>query len=256
MTVEPDGIVMVPVFVNGQGPFPFVIDTGSNRTALSGDLAHALEVPIVARTEVIGVTGREYRPVARIAISIGTSSPVSLLASIVSPGKLRSANRAARGIIGQDFLMTLNYTLDYKHQRFLPSLPDVGNGSSIELPLEIEEGRTLLALPSHDGQPPVRMVPDSGSTMFVVFDRGGQPPFVMESIGGAMDVSTIISKQTLPMVRLREVRLRMLTLRDQMAAIVQRSNAGPAIDALLPLRIFEKVAFDMERLRMTVTPRR
>ena len=58
MTVEADGIIMVPVVVNGRGPFPFVIDTGSNRTAISGDLAHALELPIVAKTEVVSVTGR------------------------------------------------------------------------------------------------------------------------------------------------------------------------------------------------------
>ena len=257
MTVEPAGIVFVPVFINGQGPFPFVIDTGSNRTALSADLAHALEVPIVAKTEVIGVTGSEYRPVARLTASIGTSTPVSVLASIVSPEKLHSATGAARGISGQDLLMTLNYTLDYKHQRFMFSLPEARNGSRIELPLEIEEGRVLLALPSRAGQPSVRMVPDSGSTMFVVFDRGGQPPFVMESISGAMEVGTITSTQTVPMVRLREVRLKMLTLRDQMAAIVRRSNkTGPDIDALLPLRIFETVAFDMERLRMIVKPRR
>ena len=81
--------------------------------------------------------------------------------------------------------MTLNYTLDYKRRRFTLSLPEAGNASTVELPLEIEEGRVLLlALPSQAGQPPVRMVPDSGSTMFVVFDRGGQPPFVVESIGG------------------------------------------------------------------------
>ena len=255
MTVESDGIVFVPVFVNGRGPHPFLIDTGSNRTAVSGDLAQALELPIVAKTEVVGVTGREYRPVARLTASIGASAPVSLMASVVPPEKLHAAARGARGIIGQDLLMTLNYTLDYKRRRFMLSLPEAGNGSTVELPLEVEEGRVLLALPSHAGQPPVRMVPDSGSTMFVVFDRGGHLPFVMESISGAAEVGTLTSTRTVSMARLREVRLKLLTLRNQMAAVVQRSNeTGPHIDALLPLRIFETVAFDMERLRMIVTP--
>ena len=256
MNVEADGIIMVPVVVNGHGPFPFVIDTGSNRTAISGDLAHALELPIVAKTEVVGVTGREYRAVARLTASIGASAPVSLMASIVPPEKLHTTARGARGIIGQDLLMTLNYTLDYKRQRFTLSLPETGNGSSIELPLEVEEGRVVLALPSAGGQRALRLVPDSGSTRFVVFDRGGQPPFVMEPVHRAMQIGTMTSTQTVPMVRLREVRLKTLTLRDQIAAVVQRSSkTSPHMDALLPLSIFQTVAFDMERRRLIVTPR-
>jgi hypothetical protein len=256
MTVEADGIIMVPVIINGHGPLPFVIDTGSNRTAISSDLAHALELPIVAKTEVVGVTGREYRGVSRLTASIGASAPVSLMASIVPPEKLHSTARGARGIIGQDLLMTLNYTLDYQRQRFTLSLPETGNSSTIELPLEVEEGRVVLALPSEAGQRPVRLVPDSGSTRFVVFDCGGRPPFVMESVHGAMQIGTMMSTHTVPMVRLREVRLKALTLRDQIAAVVQRSNkTTPHIDGLLPLSIFQTVAFDMARRRMIVTPR-
>jgi hypothetical protein len=254
MTIEADGIIIVPVLVNGRGPYPFVIDTGSNRTAISGDLTHALELPIVAKTEVISVTGREYRPVARLTASIGGSVPVSLLASVIPAEKLHTRAGGARGIIGQDLLMALKYTLDYKRRRFTLSLPEAGNG--IELPLEIDEGRVIVALRSEAGRRPLRLVPDSGSTTFVVFDRGGHPPFVMESMNGAMQVGTMTSTWTVPMVRLREVRLQTLTLRDQLAAVVQRSDeTAPHVDALLPLRIFQTVAFDMERRRMIVTCR-
>ena len=90
-----------------------------------------------------------------------------------------------------------------------------------------------------------------------MFDRGGQPPFVMESMNGAMQIGTMTSTQTVPMVRLREVRLKTLTLYDEIAAVVQRSSkTGPHIDALLPLRIFETAAFDIERRRMIVTLRK
>jgi hypothetical protein len=253
MTVEADGIIIVPAVVNGHGPFPFVIDTGSSRTAISGDLAHALELPLVAKTEVVSATGREYRAVARLTASIGGSAPVSLMASIVPTEKFHATARGARGLIGQDLLMTLDYTLDYKRQRFTLSLPEA-NRSSIELPLEVEEGRVVVAVLSKDSQRPVRLVPDSGATTFVVFDSGRQPPFAMESMDGAMLVGTLASTQAVPMVRLREVRLKTLTLRDQIAAVIRRSNkTGPHIDALLPLRIFETVAFDMERRRMIVT---
>jgi hypothetical protein len=259
ITIARDGIVFVPMLVNGQGPFPFVVDTGSNRTAVAADLAQTLGLPIVAKTEVIGVTGREYRPVVRLAGSIGSSPAVTLLASVVPDAKLRQAagSRSARGVIGQDLLMTLNYTLDYARQRFVLSAPQDRDGSSIELPIEIDEGRVIVALPSDAGQPPLRLVPDSGATMFVVFGRGGRPPFAMEPINGMMQIEAISSAGTAAMVRLREVRLKALTLRDQIAAFVDRSyETSLAIDGLLPLQIFATVTFDAEGRRMIVTPRR
>jgi aspartyl protease len=255
MTIAGDGIASVPVLVNGQGPFPFVIDTGTNRSLVGADLAAALELPIVARTEVIGVTGREYRPVVQLTASIGTSPAVSLMASIVPAAKLRPAAGEARGIIGQDLLMTLNYTLDYRRQRFTLSISPDRDPSSVEVPLEVEEGRLVLVLPPTGGQRAVRLVPDSGSTMFIVFDRGGQPPFVIESMSGAMQVGTLKTARSAPMVRLREVRLKTLTLRDQIAALIQRSDAtGAPIDGLLPLQMFASVAIDMEERRMILTP--
>jgi hypothetical protein len=256
MTVAPDGIIEVPILVNGQGPFPFVIDTGSSRTVVGADLARALELPIVAKTEVISVSGREFRPVARLTASVGTSPSSSLLASVVPVERLLAAGRGVRGIIGQDLLMTLNYTLDYKRQRFTPSLPADRDRSSIELPLEVHEGRVLLALPAGAGQPPIRLVPDSGSTMFVVFGREGKAPFALEYLRGAMQVGTLASTQNVPMVRLREVRLGRLALRDQMAALVERSSrTGSDSDGLLPLQIFARVVFDMQRRVMIATPR-
>jgi hypothetical protein len=257
MTVEPDGIIAVRVLVNGQGPFPFVIDTGSNRSVVGASLARTLELPVVARTEVISVTGRGYRPVVRLSASIGASSPTTVLASIVPDESLAAATRGAHGMIGQDLLMTLNYTLDYARHQFVLSVSHERNSSSVELPLETEEGRVIVGLPPHRGQRAVRLVPDSGATTFVVFDRGAPSPFAMEPMSGGMRLGTATSTQHVPMVRLREVRLNTLTLRDQMAALVQRSGeTGIEVDGLLPLGIFTRVAFDMERQRMIVTPRR
>ena len=257
MAVAADGIISVPVLVNGQGPFQFIVDTGSNRSVISADLAQALGLPIVAKTEVFAATGREFRPVAQLIASIGSSSSITLTASIVAGEKLRTVLGSAAGIVGQDFLMTLNYTLDYENGQFINSLPAKRDRLSVELPVEVAEGRVVLALPSQRGHSAARFVPDSGSTTFVVYDRGGKPHFAMESVSGAMRVETMTSTRTVPMFRLREVRLGTMTLRDQLAAVVKRTDEmGLDIDGLLPLRVFARAAFDMEGRRMIVTPRR
>jgi hypothetical protein len=182
---------------------------------------------------------------------------VDLLASVVPAAQLKAAARTAFGIIGQDLLMTLNYTLDYRRGRFIPSLPKERDRSSVELPLEVQDGRVVLVLPAEAGQPDMRLVPDSGSTMFVVFGRQGEPRFSMEPTTGAMKVASVSSTQVAPMVRLREVRLKSLTLRNQLAALVQRGNDDPrGIDGLLPLSIFSSAAFDMDGRKLLVVPHR
>lgn len=58
------GRIMVPVFVNGAGPYSFIVDTGASRSAISPRLAQALglepnlEQPVSLR----GVTGAEIVP--------------------------------------------------------------------------------------------------------------------------------------------------------------------------------------------------
>src|SRR6185369_1812348 len=44
-SVDLNDRMTVPVTVNGRGPFPFVIDTGSNRTVVSDALAYQLGLP-------------------------------------------------------------------------------------------------------------------------------------------------------------------------------------------------------------------
>ena len=45
---------IVGVRVNGQGPFPFIFDTGSTHSSIAASLAAALNAPIVAKAAEIG----------------------------------------------------------------------------------------------------------------------------------------------------------------------------------------------------------
>ena len=47
----------VPVTINGEGPFAFVVDTGSNRTVVSEILAHRLNLPMAEALQVRAATG-------------------------------------------------------------------------------------------------------------------------------------------------------------------------------------------------------
>jgi hypothetical protein len=62
--LDRSGRVLVPVTLNGHGPFRFVVDTGANHSTISPRAAHALAVPLQATPPITvrGITGFDEFP--------------------------------------------------------------------------------------------------------------------------------------------------------------------------------------------------
>src|SRR6516225_4057019 len=56
----------VPVTVNGQGPFPFMVDTGANISCVARRVAEALALPMEPPRQVHTVVGVRSQPMAQI----------------------------------------------------------------------------------------------------------------------------------------------------------------------------------------------
>ncbi|MES1199805.1 MAG: retropepsin-like aspartic protease, partial [Pseudomonadota bacterium] len=61
------GRAVAMVFVNNQGPFRFVVDTGASRSVLSSELAEHLGLRIFGQSEVHSVTDVRLAPLAHVA---------------------------------------------------------------------------------------------------------------------------------------------------------------------------------------------
>ena len=61
-TLDRTGRVVAPVFVNGEGPFRFIVDTGANRSVLSWPLAYRLGLTEEEEGEVHSIDGVETAP--------------------------------------------------------------------------------------------------------------------------------------------------------------------------------------------------
>jgi len=102
-STRPDriGRVMAPVFVNGVGPFAFVIDTGASSSVISPRVVARLNlVPDPARAKLLrGITGSEV--VATVAVQSITAGEITLPRSelpVVEPRVFADAD----GIFGAD----------------------------------------------------------------------------------------------------------------------------------------------------------
>lgn len=109
----------IPVEINGQGPFPFLIDTGADRTVLSRELAERLGLEKGARIAVANSGGVDVVDSAVVRrLKIGAR----VIDRIEAP-LLKAADIGAMGMLGIDSLKGQEVILDFraKELRTAPS---------------------------------------------------------------------------------------------------------------------------------------
>ena len=117
-TLDHIGRVVVPVMINGQGPFHFVVDTGASHSTLSPTAATALGLTPSAVASVIvdGITGSASVSAVTIErLETGTvvlrRTPMPVVWAPVLGG--------ADGILGTAGLSTQSLVVDFQHNRAL-----------------------------------------------------------------------------------------------------------------------------------------
>src|SRR5688572_21295156 len=130
--------VVVEVTIDGLGPYRFLLDTGSSRSAISESLMARPGARPSARTMMVTPSGAGIRPIVELHdLGVG-SCRVATVAAMVLPAA--DLGVGIDGLIGQDVLADRIYTVDYQRRMIVwhATLPEDLRGS--RLPLEINEG--------------------------------------------------------------------------------------------------------------------
>jgi predicted aspartyl protease len=98
-----------PVHVNGQGPFPFVVDTGSNQTVIAAELAAQLGLPSGEPAALNGVAGVQMAPTTRAQLDVGPRRHRDAEMSV-----LAQADIGGLGLLGLEDLDGQCVTLDFR----------------------------------------------------------------------------------------------------------------------------------------------
>lgn len=112
-------LVLLPVTINGKGPFTFALDTGASTSLIDRPLAQQLHLPQNGSPQPIaGVSGKEQAvPVKVSAWSVGTK--IQLPVSTVASAKLFASQRSSgmQGLLGSDIWTQFGkITIDYSAQ--------------------------------------------------------------------------------------------------------------------------------------------
>jgi predicted aspartyl protease len=153
--------VVAPVFVNGQGPYRFIVDTGANRSVISSALATELGLVSTSMGEVHSIADFAPAPL----VNVDTIAFQGLrLSSAAVPVMDSGAMLGEQGILGVDGLRGHRLRIDFD-QRCMEIVrntrrPSPENWRSVRG--ELRMGNLLLARGSLEGVP-VNVLIDTGS---------------------------------------------------------------------------------------------
>jgi predicted aspartyl protease len=102
----------VPVMIEGQGPFRFMIDTGAQATVVTRALRDRLALPSLGRATLVGMAATKDVELVRLN---GLEFAARVFDAIHAP-ILEEAHIGADGILGLDSLQDLRVLVDFRKQ--------------------------------------------------------------------------------------------------------------------------------------------
>jgi hypothetical protein len=243
-----DGTVVVPVRIDGAGPFRFLVDTGSTHSAIVEKLAGKLGLRPSAKAAITSASGQSMRPVVRLgSTAVGRAARDGLLASLLTSADLERAGLTVDGVLGQDFLAGFDYTIDYQRGALTWDVEPATGHPAARLPMTTDGGRFLVELPQGAGRGTVRLVPDSGSSALVIFERARRAnagTLRLQTMTGSTRMSGVAGERSVERAIVRDLRVGDLVLHNEPAVVVDADEGSDvAADGLLPLHRFARVSY-------------
>jgi hypothetical protein len=237
--------VIVPVTVNGSGPYQFMLDTGSTISAVDLDLARELGLQVKQGGTVQTLV--ESVPVSlaqACRISVGPVTELSAEVMVRDLNGLRRIDSAIRGVLGQNALEHANFLLDYQHKLLEFDIDGELERSLAghHIPLRREGVKdnpefanlAVQARITTDGVQVMNFLLDSGSPSLVLFGlpgnlNGGQS--LVGDVAGHQQMAELHQRQLVIDGKSREVATQTVAFH----------GAGAAIGGLLPTGIFSRI---------------
>jgi len=255
-------LMVVRVSINAQGPFDFLVDTGTNTTLVDPELAADLKLKAVDRMAL--ATLADATPVVRYyadTVKAGQAS-VSHLELLAAPlTEIRTLDSRIRGVVGMNFLLQFSFLLDYRHQRMavfpFPDSAPVPAGHRVSV--QINDSRILIPVVSRSSpQGMWSLVLDSGIGNVLLYQSRVRPisnPCL--AMPCMVQVATNGSNYAALKVLIPEMLVAENSLMNQPAIVLRNDLLKPADpqDGLLPASIFRSVFFDRSNATLVVDAR-
>lgn len=219
--------VVEGVYVNGHGPYRFLLDTGTTANHLDPKLAQSIGLAPTLRRELVSLTGVTYAPGADgIEVDLDSVHAGGQRFLFTGVDVIRQLAPGVQGVLGQAFLTDFDYLLDLKGKRI-----DFGKrepqATEIRTPFRMAEGRAVV--PTSLGG----LVVDSGTHWVTLFGvKAASATEELITMSGSMNIGTVVRKL---LIGGRTI------WRGEALAVPQSAETGA--EGLLPVSLFKAVYF-------------
>ncbi|HJX98769.1 MAG TPA: retroviral-like aspartic protease family protein [Chthoniobacterales bacterium] len=165
-------LILLPVCVNGRGPFDFILDTGAGTSLLSSDLAKQLEVKIVGSKEGQSAGGKVSVSLAKVdSFAVGETKLDDVDVGIVDLSHIGTTIGARiDGDLGYNFLKHFRVTINYRDCELRLEDPkrveSFARGRQTEVPIRLANpAKPLIIVDVHaNGRGPFQFAIDTGTS--------------------------------------------------------------------------------------------
>lgn len=243
----------IPVTINGAGPFPFLIDTGSEATVVSTQLATQLGLRRTGETRLIGTISTKGVDTVRLGrLSVGRQTIEDLPAVL-----LDATHLGAAGILGIETLRDHRVIFDFTNDS-ITIAPSGRIQSSNEFEIVVKakrkQDRMVISNAEIDGVP-VNIVIDTGSNMSIGNSalRKSLSKNALLGSAGIMDVTgaqldtDIVKVETMQIGSLRLEKSYLLINDSPAFAELGLSRRPAVLLGMNHLRAFDRISVDFSR---------
>jgi hypothetical protein len=242
-------MIVVPVTINGSGPFDFILDPGCTDSVIDQKLAAELSLPIAGNINLTTYKGNTR------TFLFHTDS-LSMAGATVRGLNLSDVNRyaylvpKARGVLGEDFLRNFDLLIDYRHhllQFESASGPLADSLDGERLPFrrnglyhgELTYNRlVVMGNIGASGDKDLTLLLDSGTPIFLLYAKLNQFPSQQSrpSAWGIVGGSFEVDSQTALGLRLGKALFSNVTVFTPALSV-----PGIDVDGILPTSLFRSI---------------
>ena len=165
-------LILLPVHVNGSGPFDFILDTGAGTSLLSSDLAKQLKVKIVGSKEGQSAGGKVAVSLAKAdSLAVGDTELRDVDVGIVDLAHIgKTIGATVDGDLGYNFLKHFRVTIDYRACEIRFDDPkrveNFGRSAKTEVQMRLASpAKPLILVDVHaNGRGPFQFAIDTGTS--------------------------------------------------------------------------------------------
>jgi predicted aspartyl protease len=239
-------LIIVPVTINGAGPYNFILDTGNSDMTVDSKLAAELNLPNVGSVTFVAAQGTAVASVVRLdSVLMGGAIARNIYSTVMKQVPFK-----ARGVLGEGFLRNFDLLIDNRRHVIEfesgpgPLLDIVAGERTPFLTHGVDQGRAtskriiVFAHIFELGEQEFRLLLDSGSDTLLVFTRLG-PNSTPQDFAtlSALGANNRVAQDTLAIHGL-EVGKSSIRAANVVAPVVLPQSD---VDGLLPTSLFSSI---------------